>query len=467
MVQYVIYLMKNITSSILGDPLNVSLCRSISRNLSNSNHPISMYYKENDIIINNKHLTVSNLVNLFVNKSLSNKEIEDVFVPHLFDFARYSVIDIFVKEANTREIFHMEAVISFSLLIFILIVFFLVLGYQKYKSINGSISKLFIFPKSYFESMEDDKIDNDENRLKNETPDNLLIITIITDTKKIYSVSDNSISIIMKQSSSLINTNFYDLFSPPPDNDPNFLILKTADKKKCKTFKVKAIEKGQITHYLLLDDSSKVLSNSSNMTPATQLSNFMTPFFAEQFALENIRSVLLNDSFFIFIKIKVIGVDINTIESVYTSFFAQLTKLFSNVKCIKVDGSLIELAISNTPSVLTALFLMRDILNNQKSSVGIHSVFIDHIDEARFTLNTIDEPCVVCENLDIEKDEITLYKIELDNIALNVSLLSQLPETLKAGKFINIQTDFSGQDFIPVITYSFAEFLQLMSQSYY
>lgn len=481
MVQYVIYLMMNITSSILGDPLDVNLCRLLAHNLTVSGHPISYQYANysipgiGPIQKMASHVTVSYLVERYLNGSLSNSDIEDIFVPSLFDFARYSVIEVFVKEANTREIFHKEAVISFSLAIFIIIIIFLISGVMHFKEINSSISKLFIFPKSYFEadivnkqnhSSNDD--DNELNLKKNleQIPDNLLVITIITDTKKIYSVSDNSINIISKQSSLLINTNFFDLFSPTPDNDPNFLILKSSDKKKCKVFKVKIIEKGQITHYLLLDDSSKVLSSLPNVTPALQLSNFMTPFFAEQFASENVRSVLLNDSFFIFIKIKVIGVDINTIESVYASFFAQLTKSFSNVKCIKVDGSLIELAISNTPSVLTALFLMRDIFNNPKSSVGIHSVFIDHIEEARFTLNTTDEPCVICENKEIENDETILYKIDFNNIALNVSLASQLPDELKSVKFRNVPVDFACQNFTSVISYSFNEFLDLMARSY-
>lgn len=458
----VIYLVSNITNSILGHEIDIKLLQKGIIDLKNSANAISYQFANKTISVPSslqftESATMASLVDLYLTNSLSDGLIESLFVPNLFEFSRFAVIDVFVTESNRREIFHTEAVISFSLMVFILIIILIANGYDESRKINKSISKLFIFPQFLTQNQDQ----NSNSGL--DMPENLLIITVITQTMKIYSVSENSTSLINRNPSSLINSNFFDLFQFDSNNSEYLLF--NFNEKKTKSFQLKKkIEQGQITHYLLLEDSNKVLSNLPNVSVSTQLSNFMTSFFADQFSSENVDSIILTNSFFLFIKIKTTNIDINTIESAYSTFYNQLTKSYPNVKCLNVDGSIIELAISNSSSCLIPLLFLKDILNNKKLVVGINSIFVDFIDEVRYELNCVDEPCVVCNNETISFNEKIVLRLISDTFAISPQLLEQLPNISNQFTLQNFDVDLHHRQ-TECAVISFSQFLNIMNQS--
>jgi len=200
---------------------------------------------------------------------------------------------------------------------------------------------------------------NDKEETNSELfPDNVLIISTITETDRIYIVSDSSQNLISQSPLSLINKKFGDVFHQVSNENPMFLTYQLPDKKTIKTFYAEKDIKGKFTHYILIDEKSKVLSYKDNIEIKAHLARIIPSFFATKFHENEVNSIVLKESYYIFLRIRN---DIQDPGKFYSSLNFYLAK-FQNVQVIHATGSIIELIICNGYSI-GVLFFIRDMIN--------------------------------------------------------------------------------------------------------
>lgn len=426
-----ISLIDNIYQAIINQTVNNS---HIILNLSSKLQDNSFIKAKYNDKYNKNDKSLESYVNDFAKNGLSQESLINEFIPSLFKFASIVFDDYYIADANRKENYHYPAIFFYCIMVSILLIVIFLLGFYNYISINKAIGSIFIFPHRYIELNE-----KKQNKFFYILPDNLLIITTNSETNKIYYVSDNSINIIGKQSSSLFNKELSEIFHPNNDNNPQYLILNGTNPK---VFRVQRISKEQVIHYLLFDDSGHILNYSKEQNIAKQLSLSIPQYFAEQFSDIRKESFTLENSFYILIRLNY-GTQFNELESNFKSLSTQLKKSFSNLHILKNSGSCVTLALSSS-SIISVFFIVNELICKKKTL--LFSILIGFINESKFSLSISKRPYVQFESDILQKFEIFILFLQRGNIAIESNISQLFPENFNNFSFETFENHLISND---------------------
>ena len=151
------------------------------------------------------------------------------------------------------------------------------------------MNSLYHFPNDFIAVSNDDKIPKNIN--KDAFPQNVIIITSVTETDEIYSVSDNSKAIIGKSLNDLVSQKFSTTF-PLVHNEANLREFITSDKKR-KVFRFSSENIGIMTKTVLVEESVPI-QNPRDKPFSKILVEYMTPYFAKQYGDNDVTSFDFN-----------------------------------------------------------------------------------------------------------------------------------------------------------------------------
>jgi hypothetical protein len=179
------------------------------------------------------------------------------------------------------------------------------------------LGELFLFPVAYSES---------KNRETMETyriPENLLVVTVISVTGKLYSVSENSAKMISHPATSLIDGNFSDLFA---ESGEIFILL-----SKQRSFQGRRLVHETLTEYFLYENSNSLFGIANPGSFVSQLATF-----AEAFSSGFSGTITFEPGFYVWFRVDP-NLPLNLVEGFFDAFLA-LSKSFQNAKVVRING---------------------------------------------------------------------------------------------------------------------------------
>jgi hypothetical protein len=304
---------------------------------------------------------------------------------------------------------------------------------RRYCRICGLLGELFLFPVAYCES---------KRRETAETyriPENLLVVTVISDTGKIYAVSENSAKIINRPATSLIDGNFSDLFA----ESGGFFILLSADKSKHRSFQGRQLVHETLTEYFLCEDTNSLFGIANPGSFASQLANFVPGNFAEAFSAGLSGTITFEPSFYVWFRVDP-HLPLNLVEGFFNAFLS-LSKSFQNAKLIRIRGAVVTVALPH--SVIGSLFFVRTVYQTRNCEAALAGVLIDLCGEAHFAIDATDVPFVESDNELEGKNERLVAWVPKGFIA--VACIGSLPRQF--GEIETIKTDVPPLDQVAVM----------------
>jgi hypothetical protein len=333
------------------------------------------------------------------------------------------ITEVFIQAANRAEVLPVAAVTLFFIRAFTAALAFLALGWRESLEIGRTFSRLFVFPARFVDNL---ALEAGPGHV---IPENMLVVTVISDIGKIYAVSDNSPKIIGKLSTALIDTLFCDLFTPSHETGPHTWILHSADRNRQRVFKAHQVECGQIVQYMMIEENATVLAATNRATLETHLANFVTPYFAQYFSTGFISSAVFPNVVCIFVtaipSLPVLGID------QFFSALVQLTKTYQNVKTVKVMGNLIVLVVPARSSIIAPLVFLRVLVQTKNIAGCFDGIVIEFFDMLEMTLDSNEEPFVDWSAPAVGRFESALNWITHGSIGVGPSCLQRLPARLE------------------------------------
>ena len=455
----VIELYKDMCAIILGADQPTDQVFRIVHDIETSGHAIAERFNESISITGTRTTNMSALIATFLSGEMVWEDVETVFLPNLFLFAEDVVVDIFVNEANTRELFHLTAVISYMVVTCLLIFLAFSGKVEKYSKFGNFAGGLFLFPSNFVDAIAPD---TDDELLKGKLlPEHLLLVTTIAETGRIYSVSENSSRIIHKPCNSMIDTNFFDHFSHNKDHNPDFLVLKSNDKKKELLFRVKKFERGQMVQYLLMNDSSSVLVASNTESLTSQFANFMTPYFAEQCSSGLLTSLSMNKYLFVFLSLRH-DLPLAAVESFFSAL-NQLCRSYQSIRVIKIINYVTVLALpADSSSIASSLFALRDMFTAKNIDTAIGGTIIEFFPEVHMKINSTDEPYVDWDDKILSDFEIDVFFVPPGYVFLGHKFVKRLPRQFSGGAPVS-PSEFPSKHATGMLCFAIQDLLGMIS----
>ena len=424
----VIDLYKKMLLQTLGVDQPIDDVMSIVRQIETSNHDIAYRFNESIMLASAEKTTMSVMIEQFLNGKMDHEDVDTVFVPNLFLLAEDVLVNIFVSEANTREVFRSAAVASYMTVVCLIVVLIFGMKIQEYSTFGKCAGGLFLFPFNFVDTADFTTVDEVSKLL----PENLLLVTTVAETGRIYSVSENSMSIINKPCNSMINTTFFDHFAYNKDYNPEFLVLRSNDKKKEVLFRVKKCERGQIVQYILMKDSSDVLSATNTESLSTQFSYFMTPHFAEQCASGFVTTLSLTKCFFVFVSLRS-DLSLSEVENFFNGL-SQLCRSYQSIRIIKMINSVVVFVLpGNSANIVGSLFVLREILTVKNVESAISGGIIEFFPDVQMKINANDEPYVDWDDPILGDFEMDVVFVDPRYFFFGHKCVKRLPAPFKAG----------------------------------
>lgn len=259
-----------------------------------------------------------------------------------------------------------------------------------------------------------EKIDDDFYQSIDNFPSSILVLSYVSETDEIYSISDNSQSILQRQPQEFISRKFSQTF-PLVSNSKSESIFSShsenheeeqqtieirehlmPDKKSKKTFRTSSTKMNQIVKIVMIEETkqnsvlfiplgSKPQQNENQGLNATAVSSapsmpanpqktesmvnkltfFLPSSFAKSFNDENVSAVNYTKCIVIMIRIKN-NITFQATEKFFSILNSQVSN-YSSINIMKIDGAVVTLStVSETQPIIPFLFI-RDILNDSKN----------------------------------------------------------------------------------------------------
>jgi hypothetical protein len=336
-------------------------------------------------------------------------------IPRVLQFAEKCTMEIFLGKASKAELFHAEEICMFLCMCLAVAVYIMSYGIVDYLYFGRTMARLFVFPSKYVESL---KARSSANVSK--VPDQLLVVTVVSDSGRIYSVSGNSTKLIGKTPSSMINTFFGDHFVYVQGSE-----YRTVDSKNPRTFRGTRVEKNQTIQYLLIDSISGIIGSRAKEGLTSLFTRFMSPYFAEKFCTENSRSVAFQDTMIVFLKARE-GLSLGSLEQIFSGL-SQMCRMFQGLKVIRVVGSEIVLSIPDSGSIISPMLLLREVLGARNIGSGISAVLVEHLDFMMLSFETVDDPYLEWNNEVVNGFESVAYAVPDGLIGFGCHCVARFP----------------------------------------
>lgn len=398
-------------------------------------------------------MSVAKSIKLIFDNSTTVTTIASQCLPIIYVFTWNVFQQSFYLNVNELRYMRLSHGISFIIAFIFLVFAVLDVVIAATKMLRKGFNSLFHFPDDFLDPPRE--ISKETNKhLKNEFPQNVLVITTITKTDEIYSVSDNSKEILNRTLNELITLKMSETF-PRVTSDSldsrsstsNMCEFMVSDNKK-KLFRFSTEEIGFLTKAVLVEENPAVLDNPREKTYVQRLSTFIPTCFAEAYGKYDQTEFTYRNNFLLSVRISP-DLPVQIVEKCFNTA-NHISQCFQSINIIHVDGEMITFSSISDCKLIVLLLLVRDfkeeIVKNTKNPNCIYSMFIDFMDD--FTIDIVhdDELYLTFKPVDQNYFRFRLYQVENGDVAITKKLASRFKKIKKLCKKTLIPIDFEGNE---------------------
>ena len=322
---------------------------------SQSESPISkfMMKTQNFELKKTYATTVYSVLCEFNTSDWSQEHLWDYLAPIMIYFYDKALRMLYANELNMMLTMRYSNDVAYMFIIVLVIIFLLYIGISVEHLMRSAFNSLFHFPCEFVREMMATKPEKEE---KFPIPNKVLVVTMIEQTKEIYSVSDNSVDILRRLPSELICRKFSDLF----EETENSLLAYTAPDQK-KQFRYSMSRAGELVKVMLIEEQFLPVNNKTkNEQFITKLSLFVSQFCAREYVTSGRRRWTYENAVIILLRLRS-DAPKDIADRFYKSI-ASKTQNYSSVECLKADGSTMMFAITDPLFQLLSFFFVRDLI---------------------------------------------------------------------------------------------------------
>ena len=444
---YMSFLLLNYSYSItMGRFPTITQIEEIESSLNKTDLPLYSLYSEEQCLDAGSAvcISISTIISYLKKSQISSVEMGSLFLPFVYQFTRQVLYSYFYQLSIDSFENSVSNGISFIILISIASLLLIYTSYCVSFFLYEAMNSLYHFPNDFIAVSNDDKIPKNIN--KDAFPQNVIIITSVTETDEIYSVSDNSKAIIGKSLNDLVSQKFSTTF-PLVHNEANLREFITSDKKR-KVFRFSSENIGIMTKTVLVEESVPI-QNPRDKPFSKILVEYMTPYFAKQYGDNDVTSFDFNHIYIISIRINPTS-SVQIVDKFFNSC-NHTTQNYNTINLLHIDGEMIIFStVSDITSIIILLFI-RDLLKeattmskNSEVNFPICSILVDFFNQINCSINNNDEPYLEFKP---EPDffKFRLYHTNEKTVSFSEDTVKRLFWIKKCTKAVKIALNFKGK----------------------
>ena len=395
---------------------------------SESESPISkfMMKTQNFELKKTYATTVYSVLCEFNSSDWTQEHLWDYLAPIMIYFYDRALQMLYSNELHMMLTMRYSNDIAYILIIVLVIIFLLYICVSVEHLMRSAFNSLFHFPCEFVSEMMATKPEKEE---KFPIPNKVLVVTMIEQSKEIYSVSDNSVDILRRLPSELICRKFSDLF----EETENSLLAYTAPDQK-KQFRYSISRAGELVKVMMIEEQFLPANNKTkNEQFITKLSLFVSQFCAREYVTSGRRQWTYENAVIILLRLRY-DAPKDVADRFYKSI-ASKTQNYSSVECLKADGSTMMFAITDPLFQLLSFFFVRDLIVEANTAAKMKGSMFMPVSFVVTTVSSI-EMNIVTEHLPFlsisydNKREISYVSYSLANDTIgfvNCPFLEMLP----------------------------------------
>ena len=316
--------------------------------------------------------TIYSVLAEFNSTTWSQERFWDYLAPIMIYFYDKSLQMLYSNELNSMLTMRYSDDVCYILVIILLIFFLVYISISIETLFRRAFNSLFHFPSEFVREMMANKTEKEESKFP--LPNKVLIVTMMEQTKEIYSVSDNSVEILQRTPAELICRKFPDVFVT--DTERSLLTYTSPDQKTKKQFKYSISHAGELVKVMMIEEQVLMCnSKTKNQQMTTKLSFFVALSYAREFMASGKRDWSYDHAIVIMLRVRPDAPKLAS-DKFYQVVHSQ-TQNYSFVECLKADGSTMTFAIYEEMFPMVGLFFIRDLIKEATNAAKLKgSVFM-------------------------------------------------------------------------------------------
>ncbi|OHS92725.1 hypothetical protein TRFO_40943 [Tritrichomonas foetus] len=327
-------------------------------------------------------ISVKTILHNMITQNITSNVLATKYMPIIHLFAWNSIFSYYFPRILDFYQTGYSNGTSFIIAVLLFMINFLSVTGAYSKLLFAAFNSLYHFPNDFLK-LPDEGNDKKKNNVLETFPENVLVITTVTETDEIYSITENTKSLLNRSLNDMISLIFSKTF-PIVHGAENLREFVMPDKKK-KIFRYSSEIIGMMTKTVMVEEVTPV-QDPREKTYSKRLIEYVPPYFAKQFGDNDVCFFEYKNCFIVSVRIK------PNLQFLITDKFFNasnhVTQNFSSMNILHIDGEMVIFSSFTDVSPFLILLFIRDLINeakvnskNVESNFALCSIVIDYFDE--------------------------------------------------------------------------------------